>query len=96
MNSTNGHTSTAHILLNRHNFSSNNFNCQIQSNAVNISGGTVLEIISTRDIQPNEQIICWFSNSYLDKIKSKQNLFLDTIFINIESIIINISNKISI
>lgn len=53
------------FVLNKINFDSNNHNCLIQSN----ENGQI-EIIASRDIQTNEEIICWFSETYLKNIKS--------------------------
>ena len=56
------------LILNRLNFnpSSRCYNCVIQQNA---SG--LIELVSVRNIMQNEQIVCWFADSYFKNIKSK-------------------------
>jgi hypothetical protein len=58
------------FILNRCKFDPVNFNCLIQSN---MNGQ--IEMIANRDLLPNEEIICWFSEIYLKNIKSKIVLF---------------------
>ena len=58
------------FVLNRIKFDSINYNCLIQSN---MNGQ--IEMIANRDLLPNEEIICWFTEIYLKNIKSKIVLF---------------------
>lgn len=63
----------ATLILNRINFNSNLkcYNCVLQQNS---SG--LIEIVSVRNIAQNEQIICWFAESYYKNIKSKLSYLL--------------------
>lgn len=55
------------FLLNKIQFDPINYNSLIQSN---LNGQ--IELVACQDIQSNEEIICWFSESYLKNIKSKK------------------------
>ncbi len=48
------------------NFRPVNFNCILN----NVSSSGILEIVACKDININEEIVCWFSDSYLKNIKS--------------------------
>ena len=54
------------FVLNKLTFDPLNFNCYLQSN---LNGQ--FELIASRDLLPNEEMTCWFSESYLKNIKSK-------------------------
>ena len=54
--------------LNKLAFDPFNFNSFLQSN---LNGQ--LELIASKDLLPNEEIICWFSDTYIKNIKSKHN-----------------------
>lgn len=74
ININNNNNNNLYPLLNRSHFDPTHYNCLLQSNS-NTSG--LLEVVSTRDIQSNEQLICWFSPTYLNNIKSKNYKFRD-------------------
>ncbi len=48
------------------NFKPVNFNCVLN----NVSSSGILEIVACKDININEEIVCWFSDTYLKNIKS--------------------------
>ena len=54
------------IYLNRIKFSPVKHNCIIDCNR-----NGIVELISVQIIKTNEEIVCWFSEVYLTKIKSK-------------------------
>ncbi len=56
-----------------------NFNCVLKPNQAN----GLIELITTRDIQMNEDLLCWFSQDYLASIQSK--IFLNFIFFPMKS-----------
>lgn len=59
----------AHLgLFHRRHFDPVQSNVLVQSNPT--SG--LLEIVCSRDLNANEQIVCWFAPAYLANIKSKQ------------------------
>lgn len=61
-------------LLNKATFDPENFNSIVE----NSTNG--LQLTAIKDLGPNEKLICWFSDSYLNNIKSKNSFFF-TIFI---------------
>lgn len=64
-------------ILNKQNFRMSNYNCVLESN---IKTG-VLELMSVKELCPDEPLIIWFSEPYLANIKSNTTiLFSKTIF----------------
>lgn len=66
------------FILNKNQFSQSNFNCAIQSNSTN----GLIELIAIKDIKPNEELICWFTDSYLNNMKC--NLRFKILFFSIQ------------
>lgn len=61
-------------LLNKTTFAPSNYNCIIQPSQL----GNSLELIAIKDIQANQELVCWFSESYLKNIKSKNTIYCHT------------------
>lgn len=53
-------------ILSKQNFRAFNYNCVLESNAKT----GVLELVSVKDLCPNEPIVIWLSEPYLANIKS--------------------------
>jgi hypothetical protein len=64
------------LYFNRIKFNPFKFNCIIDCNK-----NGVLELISVQNIKLNDEIICWFSEIYITKIKSKDFLKLIVILL---------------
>ncbi len=58
------------MFLSRIKFNPIKFNCIIDCNSSN----GVLELITMKNIKPDEEILCWFSEIYIEKINSKLSL----------------------
>ncbi|RNA05758.1 PR domain zinc finger 1 isoform X1 [Brachionus plicatilis] len=64
-------------ILSKQNFRKKDFNCVLDSNAK--SG--VLELLSVKELTPNEPLVVWFSEPYLAKIKN----YCEQIYLNLEA-----------
>jgi hypothetical protein len=71
------------LILNKSNFNSKSFNCLLQTNVTN----GLLEMYTCKDLMPNEQIVCWFAESFLKNLKS--NYFILFCLFSFSIIIMN-------
>lgn len=62
-------------LLNPKHFSPTNFNCILQSNQTN----GLVELTNIRDVHPNEPLVCWFAEAYLNNLKQNSKLLHDNL-----------------